>query len=278
MLQQDTAQNRLRYSFRHALIRDAAYDSLLHSQRRLYHRKIAEVLQERFSETVDARPELLAHHFTEAGLIEQAIPYWQRAGQRALERSANKEAITHLTKGIELLGLRPESAQHLQQEMFFQVALGTAAMVAKGFASVEAERAWARARKLCEQVSESPLVFQVFWGLWVFHEARAEHRQAREAGEECLRLAQSAQSPALLLEAHHALGACLSCLGEFAEALHHLEQGSAIYDPQQHAAQAYVYGQDSGVACLGPRGLGSVVPRLSGPRSRTDRRSSRPCP
>ena len=112
-------QNRLRYTFRHALIRDAAYDSLLRSQRRPYHRKVAEVLQERFGETVDARPELVAHHFTEAGLIEQAIPYWQRAGQRALERSANKEAISHLTKGIELLDPLPKSAEHLQQELLF---------------------------------------------------------------------------------------------------------------------------------------------------------------
>jgi predicted ATPase len=178
------------------------------------------------------------------------VPYWQRAGQRALERSANKEAMHHLTKGIELLGLLPESAERLQQQVFLRVALGTAAMVAKGFASVEAEQAWTGARKLCEQVGTSPLLFQVFWGLWVFREARAEHQQAREAGEECLRLARSAQSPALLLEAHHALGGCLSCLGDFTEALDHLEKGAAIYDPVQHAAQAYVYGQDPGVACL----------------------------
>jgi predicted ATPase/class 3 adenylate cyclase len=238
------------YAFRHALIRDAAYDSLLRSQRRLHHRRIAEILQERFGETVAAQPELLAHHFTEAGLIEQAIPCWQRAGERALERSANREAISHLTKGIELISFLPESAQRLHQELLFWIALGTAEMVAKGFASVEAGKALARARNLCEHVSQSPLVFQVFWMLWVFHEARAEHDQAREAGQECLRLAHSAQHPGLLLGAHHALGASLSVSGHFAEALHHLQRGSAIYDPQQHSGQAYVYGQDSGVACL----------------------------
>jgi len=250
LLQHSIVQNRLRYTFRHALIRDAAYDSLLRSQRRQYHHKVAEVLQERFGETVDARPELVAHHFTEAGLIEQAIPYWQRAGQRALERSANKEAISHLTKGIELLDPLPKSAQHLQQELVFRMALGAAVMISKGFASEEAGKELTRARELCDQVSESPLVFQVFWGLWVFHVARAEHHQACEAGEECLRLAESAQSPSLLLEAHHAVGVCLSSLGEFAGGLHHLEQGTAIYDPQRHAAQAYAYGQDAGVACL----------------------------
>ena len=194
LLQQSVVQNRLRYTFRHALIRDAAYDSLLRSQRRQYHRKVAEVLQERFGETVDARPELVAHHFTDAGLIEQAIPYWQRAGQRALERSANKEAISHLTTGIELLDPLPKSAEHLQQELLFRMALGAAVMISKGFASEEAGKELTRARELCDQVSESPLVFQVFWGLWVFHVARAEHHQAREAGEECLRLAESAKA------------------------------------------------------------------------------------
>src|SRR6266851_3755077 len=195
LLDQNLEQNRLRYSFRHALIRDAAYDSLLRSQRRPYHRKVAEVLQERFADTVQARPELLANHFTEAGLIEEAIPYWQRAGQRALERSANKEAILHLSKGLDLLGLLPESSERFQQELLLQVALGTALMVALGFASLEAQSVWARARKLCQQVDESPVVFQVFWALWVSHAARGEHRKAREAGEECLRLAEAASEP-----------------------------------------------------------------------------------
>jgi predicted ATPase len=238
------------YICKHALIRDAAYDALLKSKRREYHRRIAEILQERFPQIVQVQPELLANHYTEADLVEQAIPYWQRAGQASLERSANKEAISHLTKGIELLSLMPETTQHCQQELLMQVALGTAVMVSNGFASPEAEKSWSRARKLCDQLSESPLVFQVFFGLWLFRAARAEHHQAHEAAKECLRLADSAQSSALLLEAHHAVGTSLVSLGDFVEGLRHLDHGTATYDPRKHAGQAYVYGQDSGIACL----------------------------
>src|SRR5205807_2432927 len=121
LLEQYLSPPRLSYRFRHALIRDAAYGSLLRSQRRQYHRKVAEVLRGEFSNFVDAQPELLANHLTEAGSIEEAIPYWQQAGRRALERSANQEAIGHLTKGIELLGLLPENPEHLQQELLLRV-------------------------------------------------------------------------------------------------------------------------------------------------------------
>ena len=123
-------------------------------------------------------------------------------------------------------------------------------MVVKGFASPEAQSIYASARNLCEKVDGGLLVFNVFWSLWVFHSARAEHDQAREAAEKCLRLAQAAQMPNLLLPAHHALGVSLECLSEFTESLNHLEQGTAIYDQGQHEAQAYIYGQDSGVGCL----------------------------
>ena len=260
LVEEYSSPPRLGYRFRHALIRDAAYDSLLRSQRRQYHGRVAEALQEHFAETVQTQPELLANHFTEAGLIEQAIPYWQSAGQRAMvgpvgpngtgERSANREAIRHLSKGLELLSLLPQDSQHLQQELAFEVALGTALMAARGFASVEAQTVWARALKICQQVDQSPLVFLVYWAHWLSYAAGGEQRKAREAGEECLRLAQAARNPVLLMESHHALGVSLLLLGDFTQGLKHLEDGAAIYDPSQHAPLAYVYGQDSGVACL----------------------------
>jgi predicted ATPase/class 3 adenylate cyclase len=254
LLEESLSPRRVSYRFRHALIRDAAYESLLRSQRRRYHQKIAEVLRDRFPDTVQAQPELLANHLTEAALIDNAVPHWQLAGQRALERSANQEAIGHLTKGLQLLGLLPQTPAHLQQELQMCVTLGAAFMVARGFASSEAQGVYARARILCEQVGGGPLTFPVFWALWVFHAARAEHRKAREAGEECLRLAEIAHDSGLLLQAHHALGVSLLLLGQFAEGLRHLEQGAAIYDPDQHAALAFIYGQDSGVACLAYQG------------------------
>ena len=254
LLEEYSSPPQLRYRFKHALIRDAAYDSLLRSQRRQYHRKIAEVLRERFADVVEAQPELLANHFSEAGLIEEAIPCWQRAGQQALQKSANKEAIRHLAKGLEQLGVLPETPQHLQQELMLRIALGAALMVTKGFASSEAQNVYARARTLAQQIGEGSLVFTVFWALWVFHEARGEHRKARDAAAECLRLAQATGDSASLLEAHHAFGVSLLEFGEFAQGLEHFEHGAAIYDPSRHAALAYTNGQDSGVACLSYQG------------------------
>jgi predicted ATPase/class 3 adenylate cyclase len=242
------------YQFKHALIRDTAYEGLLKSRRKELHSRIAEVLLHQFSNIVASAPERLAHHYTEANLIEQAILYWQQAGQQALERSANKEAIQHLTKGLEQISMLPETPQHLQQELMLRITLGAALMVTKGFASSEAQDVYVRAGKLAQQIGEGSLVFTVFWALWVFHEARGEHRKARDAAAECLRLAQAAGDSALLLEAHHAFGVSLLEFGEFAQGLEYFERGAAIYDPSRHAALAYTSGQDSGVACLSYQG------------------------
>ena len=120
-----------RYLFKHALIQDTAYQSLLKSRASSYHQQIAQVLEERFPETVETQPELLAHHYTEAGLTAQAIPHWQRAGERATQRSAYVEAIAHLTKGLELLKTLPDTPERAQQELTLQLALGDA-LVAQG--------------------------------------------------------------------------------------------------------------------------------------------------
>src|SRR5262249_2562823 len=123
------------YLFKHALIQDAAYQSLLKSTRQHLHHQIAQVLEERFAETTETQPELLAYHYTEAGLTVQAIPYWQQAGQRAIQRSANLEAVQHLTKGLELLATLPATQTHLQQELDLRIALGPALMATKGRAA-----------------------------------------------------------------------------------------------------------------------------------------------
>src|SRR2546428_9341714 len=122
-----------RYLFKHALIQDAAYQSLLKSKRQQYHQQIAQVLEEKFSETRGNQPELLAHHYTEAGLIAQAIAYWQKAGQRAVQHSANTEAISHLTKALELLKTLPDTPERTQQELTLQLVLGAPLMATKGF-------------------------------------------------------------------------------------------------------------------------------------------------
>jgi predicted ATPase len=239
------------YTFKHALIQEAAYQSLLKRTRQQYHQRIAQALEARFPETVEAQPELLAHHYTEAGLGEQAVGYWQRAGERAVQRSANVEAIAHLTKGLEVLRVLPDAPERAQQELDLQTALGPALMNTRGPGSPAVEQVYTQARELCQQLGEPRQLFRVLWGLWRFYNNRAELQTAGELGKQLLTLAQRVQDPELLLEAHHALGPTLFFAGELASARGHLEQGIALYDPQQHRSHAFLYsGHDPGVCCL----------------------------
>jgi TOMM system kinase/cyclase fusion protein len=237
------------YLFKHALIQEAAYQSLLRSTRQQHHQHIAQVLEARFPEACSTQPELLAHHYTEAGLMAQAIHYWQRAGQRAVERSANLEAVAHLTKGLELLATLPDIPERAQQELDLQTTLGPALSNTRGPAAPEVLHAYARARTLCQQVGATPQLFQVLRGLWYFYLHRVELPTARELGEQLLTLAQRIGDPGLLLEAHYALGNTLNYLGDFVTTEAHFEQGIALYNPQQHRDHAFRYGQDPGVIC-----------------------------
>ena len=238
-----------KYFFKHALIQDAAYQSLLKSKRQQYHQQIGQILEEQFSENAKTQPELLAHHYTEAALREQAITYWQRAGERAIERSANVEAVGHFTKGLELLKTLPDTPGRTQQELMLQITLGVPLAAIKGYAAPEVERTYARARELCQQAGETPQLFPVLFGLWRFYLVRGELQTAHELGEQLLRLAQHAQNPTLLPEAHGALGITLPYLGELISAQTHLEQGIALYNPHQHRSLAFLHGQDPGVVC-----------------------------
>jgi len=151
--------------FKHALIQDTAYQSLLRSTRQQYHQRIAQVLEEQFPETVQTQPELVAHHYTEAGFTEQAIPYWQRAGQHASARSAHLEAVSHFTTAIELLTTLPETSERLQHALTLHIALGAALQIAKGYTAPEAEHVYTQARALCQQVGETPELVPVLFGL-----------------------------------------------------------------------------------------------------------------
>ena len=140
------------YIYRHALIQDTAYQSLFKSKRQQYHQQIAQVLEARFAETVVTQPELVAHHYTDASLISQVIPYWQQAGQRAAQRSANAEAVSHFTTALEPLQTLPDRPECNQHELSLDVTLGVSIMAAKGFAAPEVGNIYRRARELCEQV------------------------------------------------------------------------------------------------------------------------------
>jgi hypothetical protein len=142
--------------FKHALIQDAAYQSLLRSTRQQYHQRTAQVVEARFPEICETQPELLAHHYTGAGVPVQAIPYWQRAGQRALERWASLEAIEHLTRGLDVLKILPNTPMRVQQELDLQTTISPALMMVKGYAAPEVLHAYARARAFCQQVGETP--------------------------------------------------------------------------------------------------------------------------
>ena len=192
----------------------------------------------------------MAHHYTVAGINEQAVDYWWRAGQRASVHSANQEVISHLTTGLALLSTLPHTPTRTQQELLFQTTLGPALMAIKGQAAPEVEHAYARARELCQQIGETPRLFPVLLGLWRFYLVRGILQTARELGEQLLRLAQRGRDLAQLLAAHQALAVTLCWHGECALAHEHVEQGLALYDAQQHRVDSFLYGIDPGVNCL----------------------------
>jgi predicted ATPase len=238
------------YLFKHALIQDAAYQSLLKSTRQQYHQRIAQVLEARFPEICETQPELLAQHYTEAGAMAQAIPYWQQAGHRAIERSANLEAIGHLTKGLEVLMTLSDTPDRTRQELDVQTALGLALRAIHGWSAPEAAQAYTRARELCQQVGDTPHLYKVLFGLWTSSIVRPEFQTARALVEQLLSLGQNASDSMLLLQAHGVLGATLLFMGAFAPARTHLEHVLALYNPQQHRSYTLLYGQDPGATSL----------------------------
>ena len=237
------------YMFKHALIQDAAYQSLLKSTRQQYHQRIAQVLEERFAETAEAQPELLAHHYIEAGLTEQSIAYWYKAGQRAIERSAYVEALAHLRQGLTLLETLPETPQRLQRKVNMYIALGASLLATKGYAAPEVGETYAYARQLCAHLDDPHQLFTGLRGQWNYSLVRAELQTAHALGAQLLTLAQQSQDSAMLVTAHSVIGATLFWLGAVATAHAHFTQGRALYDPTQHRAAAFLYGDDDGVSC-----------------------------
>jgi predicted ATPase len=201
------------YVFKHTLIHEAANESLLKSRRQRFHPQIARALVERFPETVETQPELVAHHYTEAPLNEPAIDYWQRAGRRALERSANVEVIHHLTKGLEMIEKLSESADKNQKELALRIPLSMGLVATQGYGAVEVKRTFARARELRQRLGDARQLFPALYGLWLFYVVRAERDNALRTANELLRLARQTNDPALLVHGHHAVGASLTLDG-----------------------------------------------------------------
>jgi predicted ATPase len=241
------------YTFKHVLIQDAAYQSLLKTTRQQHHQRIARVLAERFPETVATQPELLAHHYTEARLTEQAISHWHLAGDHATQRSANQEAIGHFGKALELLTTLPDTPERVRHALTLHVAVAERLEVTRGMGDPDVERAYTRAHELCRQVEDSPLLTQVLMGLFGVYINRAELQQARELAERLLSHAQRQNDPTLLLVAYRFLGQALFEAGEIAPARARYAQGMALYElrfhPQQQQHDPIFH--DAGARCPG---------------------------
>jgi predicted ATPase/class 3 adenylate cyclase len=238
------------YSFKHALVQDTAYSSLMPGKRRQFHGRIATALKEQFSETVETQPELMAHHLEQAGMIEPAIEYIRIAGQRAIERSANAEAIGHLKHGLELLHLIPVSGRRDRLALALEVTLGQAMIAARGYAATETEETLLRARALLDESTEPSQKFAVLYGLWACYyvggKVDIQHRTASEFLEEAERHGGDAE----LCLARRLVGTTCISMGQFDAAREHLELARALYDPEQHASLRYQYGQDIGATAL----------------------------
>ena len=235
------------FIFKHSLVQDTAYQSLLRGTRRQLHEQIADFLERQGDELVAPEPELLAYHYTAAGLIEKAVTSWRLAGRVAMSRSAHVEAMSHLMQGVTLLEHLPETPERSALELSLQTSLGATFIATKGYAALEVEQAYRRARELCQEPGNSARLLQVLFGLQAVYLTRGELQTARKLGEECLELATHQCEPPRLPHAHFALGSTLFFLGDFILARDHLEQGASLYDPQLHSTSGL---NDTGVSCL----------------------------
>ena len=234
------------YTFKHTLVQDAAYQSLLRTTRRHYHSRIARLFEQRFPEIAETQPELVAHHYTEAGDPEQALRYWHQAGRRAARRSANAEAIGHLTRGLEILSQLPDTAERTERELDFQMSLGPAFIAMKGHGAREVELTYSRARELCEAIGDAPRLSRVLAGLCAYYTARGPYTTAYEMAERALLLAEGRDEPRLRLTARTNLGVNAFLLGRFTTAQDHLEQGMALAAALPSGES---FSQDFGVTC-----------------------------
>jgi class 3 adenylate cyclase/tetratricopeptide (TPR) repeat protein len=239
------------YSFKHALVRDAAYESLLKSRRHQLHGQIARALEERFADIVRRQPELVAYHFTEAGLVDHAIDYWLKAGNLALSRSANIEAVRHLKQGIELTQSRAPSAERVRKELDFHLALGPAMAATEGHATSETLRVFSHARNLLGDGGTLAEQMTVLWGIHLAYAMGGQHTAAHETARQCLALAEKHEHPGILAMAHRFVGQTLYFMGAFVDARSHLERTLALCAANQDTIRSYRrFGADDQVTAL----------------------------
>src|ERR1700730_13554002 len=239
------------YLFKHALVQDAAYGTLLRARRQELHARVAAVLEQHFADRVERLPELLAHHLTAAGDTERAVDQWFKAGQLAAARSTYREAIAHLERGIGLLSSLPEGSTGNAQEIELQLALGLCSYTSKGASSREVGRAYERACTLAETGSNVRQLFQAVHGVWATHAGSGRISTARPFSERLLRLTDREPDSELRLQAHHSAWTTAWWSGELAAAEGHPEAGRPLYDAEKHHSHRHLYGgHDPGVCAL----------------------------
>jgi class 3 adenylate cyclase/tetratricopeptide (TPR) repeat protein len=239
------------YTFKHALVQEVAYESLLKSRRNLLHTEIARALESRFPNLVDSQPEIIARHYTEAGMVDPAIDYWLKAGHLALSRSANAEAVKHLREGIKLTESQPESARRFRQELDLHLALGPATAATEGDAAPETMRVFSRARDLLGNGGTPAEQMTVLWGAYLAQSERAEHRLALDVAQQFIALAADNEHPGLSALANRFTGQTLSFMGAFVDARTQLERTLAICASHKETLAAYRrFGTDDEVMAL----------------------------
>jgi predicted ATPase len=230
------------YTFKHALVQDAAHGSLLRSARQQLHAQIADALETHFPELMDSQPELFAQHYAEAGLVEKSVAYWGQAGRRSAARSAMAEAVAQLQKGLEQLALLPDSAERQHRELEFWSALGAALIVVKGNIVPETGHACTRALELWEQLGSPSEFLHIPYAQARYHALRGEPDLARRLGEDLLRLSRERNDSAGLVLGHMSSGRDLMLVGSFASSRFHLEKVQALYDPIAHRSLGHEAG------------------------------------
>ena len=239
------------YRFKHVLTQEAAYRSLPDDQRRVVHARVAEAMQRVTPEAAERQPELLAHHCTLAGLTAEAIGHWHRGGQRAIQRSANVEAITHLTSGLRLLEADPPGPARDGRELALLLTLTVALVARHGYAAEEVERALARVRSLTESLGDTPELVPVRFGLWRFYASRAELSTAEAFAGQILAAGERARDAQVLVAGHAAAGITAFYRGQLAAAERHLHDVQRLHDPARGAVETAIYSQDLGPSALG---------------------------
>jgi predicted ATPase len=218
------------YTFKHALLEDALYNALIKSSRHKFHQRIGEALEESFPQTVETKPELLAHHYTEAGSADKAISFWLRAGLRSRLRSADTEAISHLTKGLSMLRSVEESTERDKFELQFLTTLGPAYIAIRGYGAPEVGPIMLRARELCERIGDDQQLFGIMLGMWEWRLVRGEVRECETLAADGMRLATRLNDPGILMEGLFMPGATMFYLAQFAGARECSEKALASYD------------------------------------------------